>query len=296
MPSPKVAEMLVAIAVGLMAAGCAASERADRTDEANRPQVPMTFRVDTREGAFDCDFYLPTQGKPAPLVVVAYGFSRSKSNMADWGCRLSQEGLAVAVPTLPAWSDHVRNGRAILELVDWIGASDDLKASVDNKRVGLVGFSAGGLATLLAAADSPDVGVWVGLDPVDMGSQGVRAATRLKCPSLVLRAEPHACNANGNAAEICRVLGAENTSLLVIGAVHVDAEWPTDVLAELVCGKSSSERREVFARYTVAALRAALLADRESAAALSRASNDPAVKVLTPVRKMVSTGPHPTQL
>jgi hypothetical protein len=86
-----------------------------------------------------------------------------------------------------------------------------------------------------------------------------------------------------------------NTCLLVVGAVHLDAEWPTDVLAELVCGKSSPERREVFARYTVAALRATMLADRESAAAISKAGNDPAVKVLKPVRQVVRADPHPAQ-
>jgi dienelactone hydrolase len=280
--SPRAAEIWVVFAVGLLAGGCAAPERAGRTAAANPPQVPVTLRVDTREGAFDYDLYLPASGKPAPLVVVAHGFSRSKSNMADWGRRLSQEGFATAVPTLPAWSDHARNGRAILALVDWLGARDDIRGSVDTKQVGLVGFSAGGLATLLAAADTPNVGVWVGLDPVDMGGQGVRAAASLKCPSLVLRAEPQPANANGNAAEICRALGEKNGCLLVVGAVHVDAEWPTDVLAEWVCGKSSPERREVFVRYTVAALRAALLADRESAAVLSKAGTDPAVKVLKP--------------
>jgi dienelactone hydrolase len=43
--------------------------------------------------------------------------------------------------------------------------------------VGLVGFSAGGLATLLAA-DDPRVRVWVGLDQVDVAGKGVAAARR----------------------------------------------------------------------------------------------------------------------
>jgi dienelactone hydrolase len=219
-------------------------------------------------------------GTSAPLVVVAHGFSRNKSSMADWGRCLSQAGFAAAVPTLPAWSDHARNGRAIRDLVDWLRTRADLKDRIDTGRVGLVGFSAGGLATLLAAADNPEVGVWVGLDPVDRNGQGAAAATRLKCPSLVLRAEPHSCNANGNAAGICRALTVANTCLLVVGATHTDAEWPTDELAEWVCGKSSPQRRRVFAEYAQAALRAVLLSDCTAAATLSRAKDDTRVRVL----------------
>jgi dienelactone hydrolase len=245
-----------------------------------QPQLPLTLCVEVHEGTFDCDVYLPRQKMPAPLVVVAHGFSRTKASMADWGRRLAQEGLVAAVPTLPAWSDHARNGRAIRELVDWLQARPEMKDQIDPGRIGLVGFSAGGLATLLAGADDPRVAVWVGLDPVDRDGQGVAAVARLKCPSLVLRAEPHACNAHGNAAGIVQGLKAENTCLLVVGATHTDAEWPTDGMAEWVCGKSSSERRAVFVQYALAALRAVLLSDQAAAATLSKAKDETRVKVL----------------
>ena len=275
--------LLVAAGMGLLVAGCAPQatpENGKRLAPSTQPQVPLTLRVEVREGAFDCDVYLPRQKKPAPLVVVAHGFSRTKASMADWGRRLAQEGFVAAVPTLPAWSDHARNGRAIRELVDWLQARADLRNLVDTRRVGLMGFSAGGLATLLAGVDDPRVAVWVGLDPVDRDGQGMAAASRLKCPSLVLRAEPHACNAHGNAAGIVQGLKAENTCLLVVGATHTDAEWPTDGMAEWVCGKSSSERRAVFVQYALAALRAALLSDQAAAATLSKAKDDARVKVL----------------
>ena len=287
--------VLIAVATGLLIVGCASHatpEGSQGLRPANPPQV-LTLHVDVREGAFDCDFYLPRVGRPAPLVVVAHGFSRSKASMADWGRRLSQEGFAAAVPTLPAWSDHARNGRAISELADWLPSRSDLKGVVDAERVGLVGFSAGGLATLLAAADNPRVRVWVGLDPVDRNGQGAAAAARLKCPSLILRAEPHACNAHGNAAGISHALTADNTCLLVIGATHTDAEWPTDGLAEWVCGKSSPQRRMVFAEYTTAALRAVLLSDQAGIAALSKVKDDTRVKVLNQGNWTIRSSEHP---
>jgi hypothetical protein len=275
--------LVIAAGMGLLVAGCAPQatpENGKGLAPSTQPQVPLTLRVEIREGAFDCDVYLPRQKTPAPLAVVAHGFSRSKASMADWGRRLAQEGFVAAVPTLPAWSDHARNGRAICELVDWLQACADLKNLVDTRRVGLMGFSAGGLATLLAGADDPRVAVWVGLDPVDRDDQGVAAASRLKCPSLVLRAEPHACNAHGNAAGVVQGLKAENTCLLVVGAMHTDAEWPTDGMAEWVCGKSSLQRREVFVQYALAALRAVPLSDQAAAATLSKARADARVKIL----------------
>lgn len=273
--------VVVAISSVLLA-GCA-SESPPVTGQLPVPSTQpsqTSLRVEVREGAFDCDLYLPARREPAPLVVVAHGFSRTKASMADWGRCLSREGFAAAVPTLPAWSDHARNGRAIRELVDWLQARPDMKGLIDTRRIGVMGFSAGGMATLLAAADDPRVAVWVGLDPVDRGGQGAAAAARLKCPSLILRAEPHACNARGNAVTIAQAITADYMCLIVSGATHTDAEWPTDGMAEWVCGRSSPQRREVFVQYALAGLRTVLLSDATSSAILGGTAEDGRVKVL----------------
>jgi len=276
-----VCAIIVAISSPLLA-GCASkSPLVTRQLSAPSTQPSQTsLRVEVREGAFDCDLYLPARREPAPLVVVAHGFSRAKASMADWGRCLSREGFAAAVPSLRAWSDHARNGRTIRELVDWLQARPDIKDLIDTRRIGLMGFSAGGLATLLAAADDPRVVLWVGLDPADRDGQGAAAAARLKCPALILRAEPHACNARGNAALMAQALTADHTCLIVSGATHTDAEWPTDDMAEWVCGKSSPKRREVFVQYALAGLRAVLLSDGTSAAILGKVGEDDRVRVL----------------
>ncbi len=128
---------------------------------------------------------------------------------------------------------------------------------IDPFRVGLMGFSAGGLASLLSAADNPDLSIWVGLDPVDWKGTGAKAASQVKCRAIVLTAEPSACNSHGNARDIIAALPhCEHFS--IAGAVHVDAEWPTDWMAEAVCGRSTEERRSEFRQRATAALRDAL--------------------------------------
>jgi len=218
-----------------------------------------TIHVQLPSGSTDIDLYFRAGGSPKPLIVVAHGFFRSKANMSEWGRKLAGEGFVAAVPDLPAWADHARNGRFINDLIENLTHSPPEGLVTDPKRLGLMGFSAGGLATLLAAADNPAVRVWVGLDPVDKDGQGVAAAAKFQCRAAILRAEPSACNANGNAVEIARALKVPCQNILVPKATHADPEWPTDWKAQMVCGAASDDRRAVFVRHALMELKAALL-------------------------------------
>jgi dienelactone hydrolase len=191
---------------------------------------------------------------PRPLVVVAHGFWRSRVQMAGWGAHFSGLGYATAVPDLPAWSDHARNGRALGALVASLLAHPPAGSGLDHGRVALVGFSAGGLAALLAAADAPHIRVWIGLDPVDRDGLGARAALRFKGTAVILQGEPSACNGQGNASGIAESLGGRVTVTRIAGATHVDAEWPTTRLARLACGGSDERRRQQFVAIASAAL------------------------------------------
>jgi dienelactone hydrolase len=221
-----------------------------------RLRAIQTLRVVLSAGAAAIDLYWPEAAEPAPLVIAAHGFLRRRRNMSGWGRHLASEGFATAVPDLPAWADHARNGRFISDLRAHLCA-ESLSRHIDPSRVGLMGFSAGGLATLLSAAGDPDLAIWVGLDPVDHNGAGAQAAPRVTCRALVLTAEPSACNADGNAHDIIAAL-PRCAHFAVAGAVHVDAEWPTDRMAEAVCGRSTDERRDEFCRCATAALREAL--------------------------------------
>ncbi len=190
-------------------------------------------------------------------MVVAHGFSRKRRNMSGWGRHLAGEGFVAAVPNLPSWSDQARNGRFLADLCAQLCTHDTWQERIDPSRVGLMGFSAGGLASLLAAADNPHVAIWVGLDPVDRNGLGAQTAPLVQCHAVVLTAEPSACNAHGNAQQIIDALPACEQSKIA-GSVHVDAEWPTSWMAEVVCGRSSDQRRTEFVRLATAALHKAL--------------------------------------
>jgi hypothetical protein len=219
--------------------------------------VNQTIRVKLASGATAVDLYWPEAAEPAPLVIVAHGFARRRRNMSGWGRHLAHEGFVAAAPDLPAWSDHARNGRFISDLRAYLCAAELWRRRIDPSRVGLMGFSAGGLATFLSAAGEPGPAIWVGLDPVDHNGAGAQAALRVTCRAVVLTAEPSACNGHGNARDIIAAL-SRCEHFRVAGAVHVDAEWPTDRMAEAVCGRSTDERRGEFRRRATAALREAL--------------------------------------
>jgi dienelactone hydrolase len=203
------------------------------------------------------DIYWPDASSPAPLVIVAHGFSRHRRNMSGWGQHLASQGLVAAVPDLPAWSDHARNGRFLSELRDYLCAGEHWKPRIDASRVGLMGFSAGGLSSLLCAADSPGLAIWVGLDPVDRDGMGAKVASLVRCRAVILAAEPSSCNANGNARGIIAAL-PQCQHFTVHGATHTDAEWPTSRMAEVFCGRSKEERRNEFRRRATEALLEAL--------------------------------------
>ena len=154
--------------------------------------------------------------------------------------------------------DHPRNARAIGELTNWLCITPPHVARINPQQIGLMGFSAGGLSTLLAAADHPKVKIWIGLDPVDRDGMGLAALPRLKAQPVILRADPSSWNAQGNSRSLIAALGTRCQSDLIAGAIHIDAEWPTDTLAELACGKSKDKYRADFADHALTALKAAM--------------------------------------
>jgi acetyl esterase/lipase len=204
-----------------------------------------SIRVQLPAGAADVDVYWPNAAAPAPMVIVAHGFLRHRQNMSGWGQHLAKEGFVAVVPDLPTRSDHARNGRFISELRAYLLGDESWREHIDPARVGLLGFSAGGLSSLLSAAYSPGLAIWVGLDPVDRDGLGVKAASMVQSRAVVLTAEPSACNAHGNARDIIANL-PRHEYFRVAGAVHVDAEWPTSFFAQLACGRSTDERRAEF--------------------------------------------------
>jgi dienelactone hydrolase len=207
--------------------------------------VKRSGTVDSEGTAVAVDFYFRDDGVKRPGVVVAHGFMRSKRYMAGWGAALAERGMVAAVVTQPFLAKHLRNAKA-LEAVVAAGRRQAWPMAL-NGRMGLMGFSMGGLTTLLAASrmDEP-VEAWVGLDPVDFDGKGAAVAGRVKVAGLALLAEPAPFNLEGNALSMLADYGGEVTVWRVAGATHCDPEAPTDWLGQLACGRVDEKRQRLF--------------------------------------------------
>ena len=214
--------------------------------------VKQSSQVECGKDSVAVDFYFQKQAALQPLVVVVHGFSRSKRYMAGWGADLAGHGMIAAVMTQPYWAKHSLNGQAIARLVELGRAGKWPVDARSNGKVGLVGFSMGGLTTLLAAASlSPPVDAWVGLDPVDHAGRGAAKAALVKVPGLALLAEPSAFNGQGNALAMLHDYGGPLQVIKVTGTTHCDAESPSDILGQLACGRVDPLRHDRFRATTL---------------------------------------------
>jgi dienelactone hydrolase len=167
-----------------------------------------------------------------PRVILSHGFSRASSNVAGWAESMASWGLEVVTPGLcHAWvldSDHQANGEELVALNAALGGGPVIYA----------GHSAGGLASVLAAAQDSDAVAVLLMDPVDYDDLGSRAAPRIDVPVLGLLGEASSCNSSSNGQAM--VQGATDAvALHVTEADHCDFEDPTDWLCTAVCTGSN---------------------------------------------------------
>jgi dienelactone hydrolase len=211
------------------------------------------------------DIFLPPPGTSTPAcdaVILAHGFTRSRASMTGHAARLAREGLVVAVPDLPYFWHSGDNAAALRDLVAALSRGTFTPPAA---RVVLVGFSAGGLAALLAA-DAPGVVGYVGLDPFDRPSGiGLAAAKKLQLPAYLLRASASACNAYSIAEPWRTAFPKLVMDRVVPGATHCDFEWPTDWLCRAACGGTDDARRKEIGDALVDAVRALLASGLPSA-------------------------------
>src|SRR6202165_204946 len=187
------------------------------------------------------DVYVPSAEPSGEVAIVAHGIARSRARHRDLGQALAAAGVTAVIPDLPYVLNHWGNGDAIEELMHRIEAGTLGLPPTEQTRLVLIGTSAGGLATVLAAAKLPRLAGWVGLDPVDRTGSGVHAASRLTAPAVVLLAEPSVCNLFGSGRSIAHAVPDLMRSVFLSGASHCDFEGPTNKFCQRLCGGSSSE-------------------------------------------------------
>jgi len=192
------------------------------------------------------DMY-PAAGLPRGAAILSHGFTRSRRTLAGHAQALADAGVLALTPDLPCTFDFRCNGRALAALVAALRSGGAFGNPVE--KVMLVGFSAGGLSSLLAA-DTPGVVGFVGLDPFDRTMPGetdrlgLAAASRLRTEALLLRAPPSRCNADAVAAPWGAALPALWRDELIAGASHCDFESPTDWMCRLACGDTDPARQQ----------------------------------------------------
>lgn len=211
--------------------------------------------VETREIALAdqatvVDLYVPDTGPVRGLAVIAHGFTRSRVRHRVLAGRLANEGFVVAVPDLPNWFYRAADADGIVQLVKVM----ERERGLGSRPVVLIGTSAGGLATLLAADRVPRLALWVGLDPVDALGVSESVAGKLQAPALVLRAPSGACNAGGSAKRIAGWLANRRAELRIDGASHCDFEDSTNWRCESVCGPADPARQALIVDQAVRAV------------------------------------------
>jgi dienelactone hydrolase len=214
-----------------------------------------TYALELAGGVEHVDVYRPASGAEEGVAVVAHGFTRSRARHRDLGRALAAAGVVAVVPDLPSVVNLWGNGDALARFVQDLENGAVPALAVKREHVVLIGTSAGGLASLLAAAQLPRLAGWIGLDPVDRTGSGTRAAAQLRSPSIVMLAEPSMCNLLASGRSIADALPARWRTVDVTDASHCDFEDPTNNLCQAMCGRSSDATREEIRNEVVASTR-----------------------------------------
>jgi len=214
------------------------------------------------------DIHRPATTAPIGTAIVAHGFGRSRHRHYDLGRALAEAGVIAIIPDLPNVMDLWANGGAVAELVARVESGAFGLPPMPRSRIVLMGTSAGGLATVLAADRLPGLAGWIGLDPVDRTGTGADAAARLAVPAIVLLADGSHCNLFGSGRTLARAVPRLVRSTRIDGASHCDFESPTNNFCRVVCGTSAPDRESRVRDETVAAalelLAGARAEDREA--------------------------------
>lgn len=224
----------VLMVAGVLLEGCQGPTRPTALEGVSNVEAATGVVVETgvlasQSGClFDYDLYRPAGTSGAAQVVLAHGFLRNRERMQDLARALAKAGFATAsidLCNMRPWDGaHEANAADMRLTANTLGRPEVVYA----------GFSAGGLAALLAASGDPDsLGVVV-LDLVDQGALGRQAAADLQVPVVGLFGAPSRCNANGNGLPVLvDVVGVEVERFA--DATHCDFESPTDNLCRLLC-------------------------------------------------------------
>lgn len=244
----------VVLALASVLTGCAGPGAALRQGSADARSIRVTqegFRGTAGERIAVTRFAPRRVRTPVP-VVLAPGFMRSRAHLE--GLARTLAGLGIEVLTLDPVNARPWGGRPVQDALDMIAAA----RRTGTRAAVYGGFSAGGLAALIAGRLDPGTRGVLGLDLVDDRGLGARLAPGLDRPLIGLAGEPAGCNAYGNGVWV--IAAAPQGRLTRIpGASHCDFEAPTDRLCETLC--TGTDAGAAARRAAIVAAAAAALSD-----------------------------------
>ena len=197
-------------------------------------------------------YFEPGVGAREVLVVLGHGFMRSRKRMEPLAQHLASWGLPVVNVEFcnsKLWAgNHDRNG------ADMVALAGKFKVG----KVIYAGFSAGGLAAMVAADLDNNTLAYLGLDMVDHRGLGKKIAPDLAIPFFGLYAAPSACNAQNNGLDSYG-LAPDSKLIKVEDASHCHFELPVDGKCAFVCGKGEKRFSRVTIQQTIVGLATAFL-------------------------------------
>jgi dienelactone hydrolase len=226
------------------------------------PYSVDTYSLELAGAVEQVDVYRPVQSAQEGVAVLAHGFARSRARHRDLARALAAAGVVAVVPDLPKIVNLWGNGDALARFVTDLEGGAVPELAVKREHMVLIGTSAGGLASLLAAAKLPGLAGWIGLDPVDRTGSGARAAAQVQSPAIVMLAEPSLCNLMTSGRAIAEALPKRWRTVDVTDASHCDFEDPTNNMCRAMCGGSSDATREEIRNEIVVTTRELLEAAR----------------------------------
>lgn len=257
--------------IALLFAAIVASPSSAQRDGAGAERTEVA-KLDGQETVVDV---YQARGAPAAgVAIVAHGFTRTRERQRDLARDLAAAGVIAVVPDLPNVVDHGGNGTAVADLVESLERGALGLAPIERARIVLIGTSAGGLATLIAAERLPGIAGWIGLDPVDSNGMGHSAAGHLRAPAVVLLADDSSCNLFGSGRHLGRALATLVWMRRIDGASHCDFEGPTNRVCTNLCGRASPDRQREARTAAVGAARD-LLANARPMRAAGRGPGEP---------------------
>jgi len=197
-------------------------------------------------------YFKPRERSNDVLVILGHGFMRSKKRMAPLAGHLASWGLPVV--NLEFCNSKFWAGNHDLNGADMVAVAQKIHTG----KVIYVGFSAGGLAAILATHLDHNTLAFFGLDMVDNKGLGKEKAPNLMVPMYGLMAAPSACNAKNNGLDIY-ALASQSKVMEVMDSSHCHFEFPVDGKCSLVCGRGEKRLSRETIQQTIVGLTTAFL-------------------------------------